>query len=73
MAKKQRRYRAADLKAVLPGLKDEDISLILEGRQVYQVKVKSFEKDLLVVTDGLHREHRFPLTIIDEVIVEKHA
>ena len=73
MARKQQRYRAPQIEAVLPDLKGQHISLILKERQVYTVKVVGIEKDLLVVTDGLLRVHRFPFTLIDEVIVEKHA
>ena len=73
MAKKQQRYRAPHIESILPRLKGQNVSLILKERQVYAVRVVEVERDQLVVTDGLHREHRFPFSLIDEVIVEKHA
>lgn len=73
MAKKQQRYRAADLVSALPAVTGNNVSLILTGGEVYQVKIKSFQKDHLIVVDGLQRLHKFSLEQIEEVIVEKHG
>lgn len=57
----------------LPELAGKAVSLIMKEQQVYQVKILAVEDETLLATDGLQRLHRFPLRLIEEVIVEIQA
>lgn len=73
MAKKQRRYRMSAPEQQLPELAGKTVSLIMKGQQVYQVKILAVEGGILLAADGMQRVHRFPLGLIEEVIVEMQA
>lgn len=63
----------SDPEQQLPQLAGKTVSLIMKEQQVYQVKILAVEDDKLLAVDGLQRTHRFPLGLIEEVIVEMQA
>lgn len=63
----------SDPEQQLPELAGKTVSLIMKEQQVYQVKILAVEDEKLLAVDGLQRIHRFPLGLIEEVIVEMQA
>lgn len=73
MAKKQRRYYQSEIEKALPKLLGEKLNVILQDGQVHFVKLIQVENKKLVGIDGTDRTHYFPVHLLEEIIVEKHA
>lgn len=73
MAKRQERFSSSRLKVAFPTLQNQLSTLVLRSGRAMQVMPCGFADGSLSVIDMLGKKHTFPVTGIEEVILEKPA
>lgn len=73
MAKRQRRYTAAEVAEKKTALAGRKGTIVLKSRQVFDGKLLAVEGDYLLLENGLQQSQQFRLDSIEEVIVETHT
>jgi hypothetical protein len=73
MAKRQQRISSLHIEGSFPGLRGQLATLVLRSGRATMVTPHSFADNSLVVKDMMGKNHAYPVSAIEELIVEKPA